>query len=294
MTSHLHTLALSGVLTLAAGAAMATQTITADAANDNTMYQFDPTQGETALSNGSGGWMFAGMTASNSRRRALVRFDIADLIPPGSTIVSATLTLHMSRTIAGFTPVTIHRVQASWGEGTSVAFGDQGAGAGAKTDDATWIDRFYESGLVWQNPGGDFDAAPSATTQVGDVGFYSWSSPQMVAEVQTWLSNPGTNFGWVVVGDETQTATAKRFDTHENAEPTFRPALVIEYNLPSTCDPDVNQDGVADQGDVDYLINVIAGGENPTGIDPDFNQDGVADQGDIDALVNVIAGGQCP
>ncbi|MBI1189934.1 MAG: hypothetical protein GC200_04540 [Tepidisphaera sp.] len=61
-----------------------------------------------------------------------------------------------------------------------------------------------------------------------------------------------------------------------------------------TCDPDVNQDGVADQGDVDYLINVIAGGANPTNIDPDFNQDGVADQGDIDALVNVIAGGPCP
>ncbi|MBI1190574.1 MAG: hypothetical protein GC200_07865 [Tepidisphaera sp.] len=60
------------------------------------------------------------------------------------------------------------------------------------------------------------------------------------------------------------------------------------------CDPDVNQDGVADQGDVDYLINVVAGGENPTGVNPDFNNDGVADQGDIDALVNVIAGGQCP
>ncbi|MBI1189935.1 MAG: hypothetical protein GC200_04545 [Tepidisphaera sp.] len=60
------------------------------------------------------------------------------------------------------------------------------------------------------------------------------------------------------------------------------------------CDPDVNQDGVADQGDVDYLINVIAGGANPTNIEPDFNQDGVADQGDIDALVNVIAGGPCP
>ncbi|MBI1191254.1 MAG: hypothetical protein GC200_11310 [Tepidisphaera sp.] len=61
-----------------------------------------------------------------------------------------------------------------------------------------------------------------------------------------------------------------------------------------TCDPDVNQDGVADQGDVDYLINVVAGGANPTGINADFNGDGVADQGDVDALVNVVAGGPCP
>ena len=62
----------------------------------------------------------------------------------------------------------------------------------------------------------------------------------------------------------------------------------------SMCDPDVNQDGNADQGDVDYLINVVAGGDNPTSIDPDFNHDGNVDQGDIDALVNVIAGGNCP
>ena len=62
----------------------------------------------------------------------------------------------------------------------------------------------------------------------------------------------------------------------------------------AACEPDVNQDGVADQGDVDYLINVIAGGENPAGVDPDFNQDGVGDQGDVDALINVIAGGACP
>lgn len=60
------------------------------------------------------------------------------------------------------------------------------------------------------------------------------------------------------------------------------------------CDPDLNQDGVADQGDVDFLVDVIAGGQNPSGIDPDFNRDGVADQGDVDALVNVVAGGACP
>lgn len=60
------------------------------------------------------------------------------------------------------------------------------------------------------------------------------------------------------------------------------------------CDPDVNQDGNADQIDIDYLINVVAGGENTTGIDPDFNRDGNADQIDIDALLNVVAGGACP
>ncbi len=62
----------------------------------------------------------------------------------------------------------------------------------------------------------------------------------------------------------------------------------------ASCDPDINQDGNADQGDVDYIINVVAGGDNPGGIDPDFNQDGNADQGDVDSLINVVAGGACP
>ncbi|MCC6950163.1 MAG: hypothetical protein IT433_01825 [Phycisphaerales bacterium] len=60
------------------------------------------------------------------------------------------------------------------------------------------------------------------------------------------------------------------------------------------CDPDVNQDGNVDQDDVTYLINVVAGGDNPSGIDPDFNRDGNADQDDVAALVNVVAGGDCP
>lgn len=66
------------------------------------------------------------------------------------------------------------------------------------------------------------------------------------------------------------------------------------FTVGTSCDPDVNQDGVSDSGDVDYLTNVIAGGENPNGTNPDFNNDGVADSGDVDALLNVIAGGACP
>ena len=70
--------------------------------------------------------------------------------------------------------------------------------------------------------------------------------------------------------------------------------LNLQVSVTPACDADVNQDGNADQGDVDYLINVVAGGENPTGIDPDFNRDGNVDQGDVDSLLNVVAGGACP
>jgi hypothetical protein len=60
------------------------------------------------------------------------------------------------------------------------------------------------------------------------------------------------------------------------------------------CDPDMNADGNVDQGDIDYLINIIAGGDNPENRDADFNLDGNADASDVDALINVVAGGGCP
>jgi len=60
------------------------------------------------------------------------------------------------------------------------------------------------------------------------------------------------------------------------------------------CDADANGDGNVDQGDVDYLINIIAGGANPTNFDADFDHNGVSDQGDVDAIITVVAGGACP
>ncbi len=70
--------------------------------------------------------------------------------------------------------------------------------------------------------------------------------------------------------------------------------MLVSVAAGAGCDADANQDGNVDQGDVDYAINVVAGGNNPTGFDADFNRDGNVDQGDVDALINVVAGGNCP
>jgi hypothetical protein len=71
-------------------------------------------------------------------------------------------------------------------------------------------------------------------------------------------------------------------------------AVSAAARLDACCEPDVNGDGNVDQDDVAYLVNVLAGGANPTGIDPDLNRDGNADQEDVSALVGVVAGGPCP
>lgn len=202
---------------------------------DNTLYQnFD-----VALSNGSGTGMFVGVPNNGSIYRALMSFDLSS-IPAGSTITGVTLRLNMSRTShPASTPFSLHRVLASWGEGASNAtFGGGGLGAEAADGDATWFYRFYNfanpgASIAWTNPGGDFAPTASATTNVGGLGFYSWSSAGMIADVQAWLDNPSSNFGWMLRGGESENGTSRRFDTRENGVANNRPRLTITYVIPA-------------------------------------------------------------
>ena len=194
---------------------------------DNTLYQYDPAEGD--LSNALGQHFFAGETGMGELRRGVLAFDVAGSVPAGSTILGVTLSLNMSRT-GSATPriVELHRVLADWGEGTSVAPGEEGTGAPATTNDATWRHRFFDT-IFWTTEGGDFSATVSASQSVGAVGVYTWSSSQMRADVQSWLDDPTSNFGWLVLGDESEIETAKRFDTRESASP---PVLTIQYRPP--------------------------------------------------------------
>jgi hypothetical protein len=190
---------------------------------DNTLYEYDPTEGDH--SNGAGFHFFAGENAMGELRRGVLAFDIAGTIPAGSTITAVSLTMNMSMTPAGALTIELHKVLADWGEGTSHAPMGEGDGAPATPNDATWRHRFFDN-VFWTTQGGDFLATVSASQSVGGVGQYMWNSAQMVSDVQSWLDNPASNFGWLVLGDETAIATAKRFDTRESASP---PMLTIQY-----------------------------------------------------------------
>lgn len=190
-----------------------------------------------AFSNGSGPAFFAGRTgsASGSIRRALVDFDVSLLVPPGSTVTKAILSLNLSATNAGPIPVNLHRVLADWGEGASFSLG--GGGAPSTPGDSTWIHRFYADS-VWAHTGGDFDSAPSASALVDQVGPYSWgSNAEMVSDVQGWLDHPDTANGWILVGDESLPTTVKRFDSRESSEEAGRPLLYVEFTPPCSPDP---------------------------------------------------------
>jgi hypothetical protein len=168
----------------------AATTVTIPASLDNTLYE-SPTG---ATSNGIGEYIFTGRTKDGFIRRGAIRFDIAASVPAGASVNSVTLQLHLSRvssTTLRFT--SLHRITASWGEGTSNAGQNEGQGAPSTANDATWIHRFYPSTL-WTAAGGDFLATQSASIAVTGNGTYTWSSAGMTLDAQAWLDTPAGNF----------------------------------------------------------------------------------------------------
>lgn len=195
---------------------------------DNTLYE----DAAGSRSNGAGEHFFVGRNNSGLIRRGVIAFDIAGNIPTGSTINSVILTLHVSRTQAGPQTIRLHKLLADWGEGTSKAFGNEGGGGDPTSGDATWAHRFFDTAL-WDEAGGDFSATVSASASVGGSGDYTWGSEElMVSDVQGWLDDPFTNYGWLLQGNEGENQTTKRFDSKETSIETNRPLLAIEYVSP--------------------------------------------------------------
>jgi hypothetical protein len=199
------------------------QTVVLTPSRDNTLFE-EPQGGR---SNGVGPHLFVGATASDSRRRALLAFDVAAQVPPGSRITRVTLALHVSMTITGAQSMALHRVSANWGEGLSNAgFSHDGGGAPSRPGDATWVHRFFPDSL-WSTTGGDFERTADAATVISGASG-TWESAAMVTRVQQWLDQPATNFGWIVIGNEDESTTTKRFDSREMQPAESQPSLTIE------------------------------------------------------------------
>lgn len=187
-------------------------------------------------SNGAGEYLYFGFTNRSEIRRALVRFDVASAIPAGARIASAKLVLNVDRTRDDdVVPSTVHRVTASWTEGASHSqTAGQGSGTAPGDGDVTWVHSAFPD-VMWENPGGDFEPKPSSSTTVGapprgQLLPITWpSTDAMIADVQGWLDNAAGNYGWVVLGREGSSQTAKRVRAREHEEGDSHPRLVIEY-----------------------------------------------------------------
>jgi len=208
-------------LTLASEAAAVT--VDLSSTKDNTLIETP-----VGNSNGAGDGIYIGRVGTNggnTRRRGVVAFDLSS-IPAGSTINSAALTLQMvqSNDVTSRI-VSVFRLNANWGEA-----GSSGSGSGGIADigDATWLYRFYNT-QTWGTAGGDFDPMASASLLVANEGTYQWTGPDLAADVQSWVVNPATNFGWLLKDNEATPFTARKYSSREGVTP---PRLTVDYTPP--------------------------------------------------------------
>ncbi len=205
---------------------------------NNTLYEDNPAYASGLSSN-----LFVGPIASGSPRRALLRFDLSSL-PANVQVTSATLAITIDRAARNSDAkdmIALHRILASWGQGTSDA-GSGGGGTQASAGDSTWNARFYNSppgipSTLWNQPGGEFLASASASQAIGaTLGTITLASNQaLVTDVQAWIGNANLNHGWILLAAEGMEYKARRFYGLHALAPTDRPKLTVEYELaPST------------------------------------------------------------
>lgn len=189
-----------------------------------------------ATSDNSGGNVtnFAGNTGANGIRRLLIRFDLST-IPTNATVQTATLQMSIVKS-APTAPVvshSIHKVTNSWVEGTGTG---TGGGGMIVIGAASWAYRETAT-LAWTNPGCDFVGTESAVTSVGTgVQTVAWSGAGVVTDVQGWIANPSTNFGWVIRGQEGTAQSARVYASAEEPTASLQPVLTVNYTVPSSVD----------------------------------------------------------
>ncbi len=213
--------------------------VTLTAVADNTLYE--DTNASAQVSNGAGPNFYVGdswhQAAGLAIRRGVLQFDLSS-IPANATIDSVTLTLHLSKTKAATAEtVSLNRLLQNWGEGTSDS---TGMGAAATTNDATWLDTFWSAGNppTWTTPGGTFSSTVSASTSVANtVGFDSWTGAGLVADVTQWLSQPSTNFGWIVIGNEADASDSYSITVGNAGAAATTGAVTVTDTLPAGLTP---------------------------------------------------------
>lgn len=201
---------------------------------DTTLFQDLPT-------NAGGGidGIFSGTIRTSFLRRALISVDLG-AIPRDAVVRSVRLEMVVERSGGNFGDIAygLHRLQRVWGEGEAQIPSEPGGlGAPAAAGDATWGEARYTE-ESWTTPGGDFLASASATAMAGQQGAtVVWEGPGLTADVQAWVNDPGTNFGWIIITpDEGIIQRVKKFFSSEAL--VNRPVLVVETeDPPSTEEP---------------------------------------------------------
>jgi endonuclease/exonuclease/phosphatase family metal-dependent hydrolase len=156
----------------------------------------------------------------NNVRRILMKFDTANTIPAGASVVSAKLTLTLkSAATAVSRPITAYRVTKSF-----------------LKDNATWLD--YRSGVDWFSVGGDF-AERSATVYVGRSTGETVTFDITGLVQQAVAGTVGTRFTRLALIDTgaADDGSMRVFHSSRAANTSVRPRLTVTYGS-ATAAPD--------------------------------------------------------
>jgi len=171
----------------------------------------------------------------NASMRGLMKFDLSD-IPGGATITGVKVNVFVVFTPPGGATATfeLHRVLQEWFEGNKGA--GSLSGEPADTGETTWAQRI--TGVAdWGAPGAtssdDINLVASSTVSIGAPSHYTFPSTlALVADVQAWMNNPASNFGWLMNAPVTPIQSAKRFGTRESS-PATQPTLEVTFTAPA-------------------------------------------------------------
>ncbi len=175
---------------------------------------------------GAQAYFNSGTTQTYLTNRGLMKFDLAAALPAGAKITFAQLTLEVVGTpVDGDTPSTfqLRRMLRDWGEGNKKG-NPPTLGAPATAGEANWTHRFAQTTNTWAAPGGvegiDFSAANSGEQYVYGMNFSPYlfdATTNTLADLQGWLAQPETNFGWMLLStSEAENFSARRFASRED------------------------------------------------------------------------------
>lgn len=209
---------------LAAMAIPRAATVTIPVTADTTLHEVTPASNLGATTHVAAGAV--GTRAGSLPTRGLFRFDLTGKIPAGATVTSAKFIVSVVFSPGGPASVfELHRVLRAWGEGNKSG----NLGEPASPGEATWRSP-DGSNTLWEGASNDIITPPSSEAFVNAAARYTFdSTPNMISDVQGWLSNPSSNFGWLLkTSTENISQTARRFGAKEGGSST-RAALEVTF-----------------------------------------------------------------
>lgn len=207
--------------------------ITNNSVADTSLLEIEPSH-----NNGGQASVISGHIQNPFLTRGLYRFDLNNLPTNAliqSVVLELTVTAQPGDGLAN-SAFGLHRMLRPWGEGDKIPVARPGQGEPATAGEATWSHSFYPTN-AWAVPGGapdvDFVGSESSSAFIyGAVEAYRFlSNPEIVGDVQGWVNDPTSSFGWMLIcGDEPIPFTARHFGSREN--PGYHPNLEVEFLVP--------------------------------------------------------------